>query len=57
MEHDANIIDNLYKCIIRLRKDPLKQEKVIGEVSLYINSQGLFENELAIRIVKTRPPS
>ncbi|RVW13610.1 hypothetical protein CK203_088822 [Vitis vinifera] len=43
-----NIIDK------RLTRDPAKQEKVVAEVSLFTNAQGLFGNELAIRTRKTR---
>ncbi|KAL6340183.1 hypothetical protein AAG906_040619 [Vitis piasezkii] len=43
-----NIIDK------RLTRDPAKQEKVVAEVSLYTNAQGLFENELVVRTRKTR---
>ncbi|KAL6310869.1 hypothetical protein AAG906_027325 [Vitis piasezkii] len=45
-----NIIDK------RLTRDPAKQEKVVAEVSLFTNAQGLFGNELAIRTRKTRAP-
>ncbi|KAL6335945.1 hypothetical protein AAG906_003570 [Vitis piasezkii] len=45
-----NIIDK------RLTRDPAKQKKVVAEVSLYRNSQGLFGNELAVRRKKTRAP-
>ncbi|KAJ9705844.1 hypothetical protein PVL29_003780 [Vitis rotundifolia] len=57
IEHDAEIMSDLYKCILRLTKDPAKQEKVVAEVSLYTNAQGLFGNELAIRTRKTRAPA
>ncbi|RVW60189.1 hypothetical protein CK203_088214 [Vitis vinifera] len=40
-----------------LTRDLVKQEKVVVEVSLYTNAQGLFENELAVRIRKTRAPA
>ncbi|KAJ9682088.1 hypothetical protein PVL29_018125 [Vitis rotundifolia] len=56
IEHDAEIMSDLYKCILRLTRDPAKQEKVVAEVSLYTNAQGLFGNELAIRTRKTRAP-
>ncbi|RVW50045.1 hypothetical protein CK203_082311 [Vitis vinifera] len=45
-----NIIDK------RLTRDPAKQEKVVAEVSLFTNAQGLFGNELAVRTRKTRAP-
>ncbi|RVW61548.1 hypothetical protein CK203_066203 [Vitis vinifera] len=35
-------------------QDPAKQEKVVAEVSLFTNAQGLFGNELAVRTRKTR---
>ncbi|RVW36052.1 hypothetical protein CK203_117295 [Vitis vinifera] len=41
-----NIIDK------RLTRDPAKQEKVVAEVSLFTNAQGLFGNELAVRTRK-----
>ena len=54
IEHDAEIMSDLYKCILRLTRDPVKQEKVVAEVSLCVNAQGLFRNELAVRTRKTR---
>ncbi|XP_034677765.1 uncharacterized protein LOC117908249 [Vitis riparia] len=54
IEHDAEIMSDLYKCILRLTRDPAKQEKVVAEVSLFTNAQGLFGNELAVRTRKTR---
>ena len=56
IEHDAETMSDLYKCILRLTRDPAKQEKVVAEVSLYTNAQGLFENELAVKTRKTRAP-
>ena len=56
IEHDADIMSDLYKCILRLTRDPAKQEKVVAEVSLFTNAQGLFGNELAVRTRKTRAP-
>ena len=56
IEHDAKTMSDLYKCILRLTRDPAKQEKVVAEVSVYTNAQGLFGNELAIRTRKTRAP-
>ncbi|RVW28778.1 Transposon Ty3-G Gag-Pol polyprotein [Vitis vinifera] len=56
IEHDAVIMSDLYKCILRLTRDPAKQEKVEAEVSLYTNAHGLFGNELAVRTRKTRAP-
>ena len=35
IEHDAKIMSDLYKCILRLTRDPVKQEKVMVEVNLY----------------------
>ncbi|RVX21622.1 hypothetical protein CK203_002250 [Vitis vinifera] len=59
-----NIIDKrweiqLYRLLhaAGLTRDPTKQEKVVVEVSLYTNAQGLFGNELAIRTRKTRAPA
>ncbi|KAJ9688880.1 hypothetical protein PVL29_014498 [Vitis rotundifolia] len=57
IEYDAEIMSDLYKCILRLIRDPAKQEKVVAEVSLYTNAQGLFGNELAVRTRKTRAPA
>ncbi|RVW23767.1 hypothetical protein CK203_097587 [Vitis vinifera] len=57
IEHDAEIMSDLYKCILRLTRDPAKQEKVVAEVSLFTNAQGLFGNELAVRTRKTRAPA
>eukprot|EP00261_Vitis_vinifera_P040221 XP_019081464.1 PREDICTED: uncharacterized protein LOC104882034 [Vitis vinifera] len=57
IEHDADIMSDLYKCILRLTRDPAKQEKVVAEVSLFTNAQGLFGNELAVRTRKTRAPA
>ncbi|XP_059590340.1 uncharacterized protein LOC104882751 [Vitis vinifera] len=56
IEHDADIMSDLYKCILRLTRDPAKQEKVVAKVSLFTNAQGLFGNELAVRTRKTRAP-
>ena len=56
IERDAEIMSDLYKCILRLTRDPAKQEKVVAEVSLYTNAHGLFGNELAVRTRKTRAP-
>ena len=56
IEHDVEIMSDLYKCILRLTRDLIKQEKVVAKVSLYTNAQGLFGNELAIRTRKTRAP-
>ena len=56
IEHDVEIMSDLYKCILRLTRDPAKEEKVVAEVSLYTNAQGLFGNELAVRTRKTRAP-
>ena len=50
-------MSDLYKCISSLTRDLMKQEKVVAEVSLYTNAQGLFGNELAVRTKKTRAPS
>ena len=47
-------MSDLYKCILRLTRDPVKQEKVVAEVSLCVNAQGLFGNELAVRTRNTR---
>ena len=47
-------MSDLYKCILRRTRDLAKQEKVVAEVSLYTNAQGLFENELVIRTRKIR---
>ncbi|RVW44267.1 hypothetical protein CK203_099606 [Vitis vinifera] len=41
---------------MQLTRDPAKQEKVVVEVSLFTNAQGLFENELTVRTRKTRAP-
>ena len=41
---------------LKVEKKPAKQEKVVAEVSLYTNAQGLFRNELAIRAKKNREP-
>ncbi|XP_034694081.1 uncharacterized protein LOC117920577 [Vitis riparia] len=57
IEHDAEIMSDLYKCILRLTRDPAKQEKVVAEVSLFTNVQGLFGNELTVRTRKTRAPA
>ncbi|RVW38640.1 hypothetical protein CK203_077543 [Vitis vinifera] len=57
IEHDADIMSDLYKCILRLTRDPAKQEKVVAEVSLFTNAQGLFGNELVVRTRKTRAPA
>ena len=35
IEHNAEIMSDLYKCILRLTRDPVKQEKVMVEVNLY----------------------
>ncbi|KAL6334662.1 hypothetical protein AAG906_019526 [Vitis piasezkii] len=43
--------------LLRLTRDLVKQEKVVVEVSLYTNAQGLFGNELAVRTRKTRAPA
>ncbi|RVW58026.1 hypothetical protein CK203_114209 [Vitis vinifera] len=55
-----NIIDKRWE--IQLHRPlhtagPAKQEKVVAEVSLFTNAQGLFGNELAIRTRKTRAPA
>ncbi|RVW17887.1 hypothetical protein CK203_093585 [Vitis vinifera] len=56
-----NIIDKRWE--IQLHRplhaegDPAKQEKVVAEVSLFTNAQGLFGNELAVRTRKTRAPA
>nr|CAN83296.1 hypothetical protein VITISV_008290 [Vitis vinifera] len=55
LEHDAEIMSDLYKCI--LTRDPAKQEKVVAEVCLFTNAQGLFGNELVVRTRKTRAPA
>nr|CAN66311.1 hypothetical protein VITISV_027163 [Vitis vinifera] len=59
-----NIIDKRWEIQLhrplhaaRLTRDPTKQEKVVAEVSLFTNAQGLFGNELAIRTRKTRAPA
>ena len=54
IEHDTEIMSDLYKCILSLIRVPIKQEKVVAEVSLYTNARGLFENELVVRTRKTR---
>ena len=54
IEHDIEIMSDFYKCILRLTRDLAKQEKVVAEVSLYTNAQGLFKNELVVRTRKTR---
>ncbi|RVX12554.1 hypothetical protein CK203_011557 [Vitis vinifera] len=57
IDHDAEIMSYLYKCILRLTRDPAKQEKVVAKVSLFTNAQGLFGNELAVRTRKTIAPA
>ena len=47
-------MSDLYKGILRLTRDLAKQEKVVAEMSLFTNAQGLFGNELAVRTRKTR---
>ncbi|RVW72086.1 hypothetical protein CK203_054783 [Vitis vinifera] len=54
IEHDTEIMSDLYKCILSLIRVPIKQEKVVAEVSLYTNARGLFGNELVVRTRKTR---
>ena len=54
IEHDAEIMSDLHKCLLRLPRDLAKQEKIVAEVSLYTNARGLFENELVVRTRKTR---
>nr|CAN70800.1 hypothetical protein VITISV_008052 [Vitis vinifera] len=56
IESDAEIMSDLYKCILRLTRDPAKQEKVVAEVSLYTNAQGLFRNELDVKTMKVKTP-
>ncbi|RVW91326.1 hypothetical protein CK203_035382 [Vitis vinifera] len=58
-----NIIDKRWEIQLHrplhaagLTRDPAKQEKVVAEVSLFTNAQGLFGNELAVRTRKTRAP-
>ncbi|RVW98598.1 hypothetical protein CK203_032183 [Vitis vinifera] len=58
-----NIIDKRWEIQLhrplhaaRLTRDSTKQEKVVAEVSLFTNAQGLFGNELAVRTRKTRAP-
>ncbi|RVW62352.1 hypothetical protein CK203_062898 [Vitis vinifera] len=48
IEHDADIMSDLYKCILRLTRDPAKQEKVVAEVSLH-KCPRTIRNELAVR--------
>ncbi|RVW59546.1 hypothetical protein CK203_104782 [Vitis vinifera] len=50
-------MSDLYKCILRLTRNLAKQEKVVAEVSLYTNAQGLFRNELVIRTRKIKAPA
>ena len=57
IEHDVEIVSDLYKCILRLIRDLAKQENFVAEVSLYTNAQRLFENELVVKTRKTRIPS
>ncbi|RVW16137.1 hypothetical protein CK203_074327 [Vitis vinifera] len=59
-----NIIDKRWEIqlhqplhAVGLTRDPAKQEKVVAEVSLFTNAQGLFGNELAVRTRKTRAPA
>ncbi|RVW63621.1 hypothetical protein CK203_057421 [Vitis vinifera] len=59
-----NIIDKRWEIQLHrplhaagLTRDPAKQEKVVAEVSLFTNAQGLFGNELAVRTRKTRAPA
>ena len=49
-------MSELYKFILRLTRDLIKKEKVVAEVSLYTNAQGLFRNELVIRTRKIKAP-
>ncbi|RVW92379.1 hypothetical protein CK203_032455 [Vitis vinifera] len=48
-----------YKEIFNIidKRDPAKQEKVVAEVCLFTNAQGLFGNELVVRTRKTRAPA
>ena len=49
-------MSDLYKCILRRTRDLAKQEKVVAEVSLYTNAQGLFRNELDVKTMKVKTP-
>ncbi|RVW19250.1 hypothetical protein CK203_095877 [Vitis vinifera] len=46
IEHDADIMSDLYKCILRLTRDPAKQEKVVAELN------GGLHMELQLQICK-----
>ena len=41
---------------LKAEKKPAKQEKVVAEVSLYTNAQGLFRNELDVKTMKVKTP-
>ena len=55
MFNNPDIMSNLYNCISRLTRDPAEQDKILGELMLYTNAQGLFGNELAISSRKIIP--
>ncbi|RVW92375.1 hypothetical protein CK203_032491 [Vitis vinifera] len=44
IEHDAEIMSDLYKCILRLTRDPVKQEKVMVNASGCERNWSIFEN-------------
>ncbi|RVX19297.1 hypothetical protein CK203_008531 [Vitis vinifera] len=50
-----NIIDKRWE--IQFHRPLHAKEKVVAEVSLYTNAQGLFGNELAVRTKKTKAPA
>ncbi|CAL9127726.1 unnamed protein product [Musa textilis] len=53
---DAEVLDGLYQCITRLVPSIEMQDKIIRELSLYKNVEGLFGIPMAIRSRTTMSP-
>lgn len=54
---DAEVLGGLYQCVARLVPSIEVQDKIIHELSLYKNAEGLFRIPIAVRSKTTTSPS
>nr|XP_018686228.1 PREDICTED: uncharacterized protein LOC103993628 [Musa acuminata subsp. malaccensis] len=57
IKFNVEVVSGLYQCIARLVPDIEIQDKIINELSLYKNAEGLFGNPMAIRSRTTLSPA
>lgn len=54
---DGEVMEGLYRTMQRLIPSHAEQDKIVDQLSLYRNAEGLFGMEFAIRHRKTKSPS